>query len=50
MNPIFFECIETEYNANTMEELPPCIIDCFDHDDDLIGSSADYLARCTVDL
>jgi hypothetical protein len=33
-----------------MEELPPCIIDCFDHDDDLIGSSVDYLARCTVDL
>lgn len=50
VNPIFFECIQTNYEANKLQDLPPCIIDCFDHDDDFIGNSVDYLSRCTVDL
>ena len=32
LNPIYYDCIEMVYEANTLEELPPFIIDCFDED------------------
>lgn len=37
------------YEANSIEELPPFIIDCYDEDQALVGkNTADYLARCTI--
>lgn len=50
VNPIFFEGIEITYEANEKEELPPMIVDCFDEDETLTGTSQDYLARATIDL
>jgi len=50
VNPIFYECVQVLYEANAIDELPPIVVDCFDHDEDLIGSSVDFLSRCTVDL
>ena len=49
LNPIFYEALDLIYEANSIEELPPIIIDCFDEDEALIGKGgADYLARCLI--
>ena len=49
LNPIFYEALDLMYEANTIDELPPFIIDCYDEDATLIGSNdADYLARATI--
>ena len=37
------------YEANSIAELPPFIIDCYDEDVTLVGDNdADYLARATI--
>lgn len=37
------------YEANSMEELPPFIIDCYDEDQTLVGKNdVDYLARACI--
>ena len=49
LNPIFYNAIELMYEANSIEELPPFIIDCYDEDETLVGDNdADYLARATI--
>ena len=49
LNPIYYEALDLIYEANSKEEMPPFIIDCYDEDQALIGSNeADYLARCTI--
>ena len=49
LNPIYYEAIDLIYEANSIEELPPFIIDCYDEDQTLVGKNdADYLARATI--
>ena len=49
LNPIYYEAVELMYEANTVQELPPFIIDCYDEDQSLIGKNdCDYLARATI--
>ena len=51
LNPIFYEALDLIYEANSIEELPPIIIDCFDKDEALIGKDdADYLARACIEI
>ena len=32
LNPIYYQAIDLMYEANSLEELPPFIIDCYDED------------------
>lgn len=51
-NPLFYECVELEYEVTNYEDLesyPPFIFDLFDHDDDLFKSTPDFLCRCIVE-
>lgn len=32
LNPIYYEALDLIYEANSIEELPPFIIDCYDED------------------
>ena len=49
LNPIYYSAIEMMYEANSNEELPPFIIDCYDEDETLVGKNdADFLARATI--
>ena len=44
LNPLFYECLELTFEANTVEEMPPFILDVWDWD--LTGD--DYIARCLI--
>jgi len=49
LNPIFYQAIDLIYEANSIEEMPPFIIDCYDEDQNLVGKNdADFLARCCI--
>ena len=49
LNPIYYEAKDLMYEANSIEELPPFIIDCYDEDQTLIGKNdADFLARAAI--
>ena len=51
-NPLFYECVELEYEVTKYDDLesyPPFIFDFFDYDDDLFDSKDDYLCRCIVE-
>lgn len=51
-NPLFYECIELDYEVvkkDDLESYPPFIIDIFDHDDDLFDSTPDFMCRCIVE-
>ena len=49
LNPIYYHALDLMYEANTLEELPPFIIDCYDEDRTLVGKNdADFLARATI--
>jgi len=61
VNPIFFQCIECLYEVNPSKnkdekealaeelgELPPIVCDVYDQDEDLIGTSCDFLARAEI--
>ena len=37
VNPLFYEGIDAIYEANSVEELPPVIVDLFDSDGSLVG-------------
>ena len=51
LNPIFYQALDLIYEANTLEELPPFIIDCFDQDEAFVGKGgADYLARACIEV
>lgn len=39
------------YEANSMDDLPPFIIDCYDEDQTLVGKNdSDFLARATISV
>ena len=51
-NPLWYECLELQYdvdNQDDLESYPPFIFDIFDHDDDLFDSTPDYMCRCVVE-
>ncbi len=49
VNPLFYEGIDAIYEANSQEELPPIIVECFDKDEELIGKdSEDFLSRALI--
>jgi hypothetical protein len=49
VNPLFYQGIDAIYEANSVEELPPIIIDVFDRDESIIGSDGeDFLARALI--
>ena len=51
-NPLFYECLELEYEVEKYDDLetyPPFIFDLFDYDDDLFDHTPDYLCRCIVE-
>jgi len=49
LNPIYYSAIEMMYEANSLDELPPFIVDCYDEDQALVGKNdADFLARATI--
>lgn len=52
VNPIFFQCIQCEYEANSedLSEFPPVIVDIFDEDDGVTGRTYDFLARAVIVL
>lgn len=51
VNPLFYEGIDAEYEANKIEEMPPFVIDVYDKDESIIGSdSEDFLSRATLYL
>mmetsp|Transcript_10743 Transcript_10743/g.13432 ORF Transcript_10743/g.13432 Transcript_10743/m.13432 type:complete len:126 (+) Transcript_10743:1642-2019(+) len=49
LNPIYYEAIDLMYEANSLDDLPPFIIDCYDEDQTLVGKNdADFLARAAI--
>lgn len=51
LNPIFYQALDLIYEANTKEDLPPIVIDCYDEDETLVGKNdMDYLARACITI
>lgn len=51
-NPLFYECIEMEYEVREIEDLesyPPFIFDLFDRDTGLFDGGNDFLARAIIE-
>jgi hypothetical protein len=49
VNPLFYQGLDAIYEANSVEELPPIIIDVFDKDEQLVGKDKeDFLARSLI--
>jgi hypothetical protein len=49
LNPIFYQAIDLMYEANSIEEMPPFILDCYDEDETLVGKNdQDFLARAII--
>lgn len=51
-NPLFYECIELDYEVvdqADLESYPPFIFDIYDYDDDLFDSTPDFLCRAIVE-
>jgi len=49
LNPIFYQAVDLIYEANSIDEMPPFIIDCYDEDQTLVGKNdADFLARACI--
>ena len=50
LNPIYFDTVEIIYEMADLESAPPIIFNLYDHDNDLLDSSDDYLGRCVINL
>jgi hypothetical protein len=49
VNPLFYEGLDAIYEANSIEELPPIIVDLYDKDEAVIGADGeDFLARALI--
>ena len=51
-NPLFYETLEMEYEVRDIsdpESYPPFILDVYDHDDELLDSSPDFLGRAMIE-
>mmetsp|Transcript_2215 Transcript_2215/g.1545 ORF Transcript_2215/g.1545 Transcript_2215/m.1545 type:complete len:182 (-) Transcript_2215:2693-3238(-) len=49
LNPLFYEGLDTVYEANSIDELPPFILDVYDHDEGALESD-DFLARALINV
>mmetsp|Transcript_108930 Transcript_108930/g.150663 ORF Transcript_108930/g.150663 Transcript_108930/m.150663 type:complete len:285 (+) Transcript_108930:1299-2153(+) len=50
LNPIIYEVLEVYYDYDDIKNSPPIILNIWDFDDELIGSSKDYLGRAVIYL
>ena len=50
LNPIYFETIEMLYDMADLDSAPPIIFNIWDHDEDLLDSSDDFLGRAVIYL
>lgn len=50
LNPIYFETIEMLYDMADLDTAPPIIFNIWDHDDDILDSTDDYLGRAVIYL
>ena len=50
LNPIYFQTIEMLYDMADLETSPPIIFNIWDHDEDLLDSSDDFLGRAVIYL
>jgi hypothetical protein len=51
-NPLFYECLELDYEVTAIDDLesyPPFIFDVFDFDADLFDSTPDFLGRAIIE-
>lgn len=50
LNPIFYEALDLIYEANSIEEMPPFVIDCMDEDPALLGGkpTSEFLNRAVI--
>ena len=50
LNPIFYQALDLIYEANSVEEMPPFIVDCYDEDPGLAGTkpTSDFLNRAVI--
>ena len=49
MNPLFYELLEANYEANSIEDLPPFIIDVFDKDFGILDTD-DFICRAIIPI
>jgi len=45
---MFYTCMELYFEANSIESMPPFVIDIWDKDDDLTDSTDDYISRALI--
>ena len=49
VNPLFYEGLDAIYEANSLEELPPIMIDLYDKDEAVVGADGeDFLSRALI--
>ena len=48
---MYYQCLELKISGQTLEELPPFVIDCYDSDKSTFSSdSRDFMGRCLIDI
>lgn len=51
LNPLFYQGLEVTYEANSEQEVPPVIIECYDKDEAIIGDGEEeFISRAVLDL
>lgn len=49
VNPLFYEGIDAIYETNSIDELPPIIVDLYDKDESIVGAdNEDFLSRALI--
>lgn len=48
VNPLFYEGLDVVYESNSVEELPPVIVDVFDMDESITGNTTDFICRALL--
>lgn len=50
LNPLFYQGIDAIYEANSIQDLPPVLVDVYDKDENLTGDSEDFIARAVLNV
>jgi len=51
VNPLFYQGLDAVYEANSVEELPPILVDVYDMDENFGGGkSTDFICRATLSV
>jgi hypothetical protein len=48
LNPLFYETLELSYEAISIKDMPPFLLDVYDWDMGPMGD--DFIARCTISI